>query len=390
MVDMDLKGKRVLIREDLSVPLKDGEITDDQRIRAAIPTIQAALDAGALVSVAAHLGRPKPGQFDPAFSLAPVAKRLQALIGKPVNLIQDWQTHTGAVPGQVDLWENIRYCEGEKTNDPDLAKRMAKQCDVFIMDAFATAHRAHASTCGLIEQAPVAVAGPLMKAEIDSIQAVLDNPASPVLAIVAGKKVSTKLTLLEALLYKVDQLIVGGGIANTFLAAAGHEMGASLYEEALVPKAKMLLAIAKERGVDMPLPTDVVVATSSDFYGESAEKSIAAVLPTDCILDIGVKTTAQFASMIEKAKTILWNGPVGLFEIPAYASGTKAVATAVAKSAALSIAGGGDTLAAIAQFNVAKDISIISTGGGALLSLIEGVKLPAIKSLEQKNGIKTH
>ncbi len=386
MVDLDLSGKRVLIREDLNVPVKDGEVTSDARIRAALPSIKMALDAGAAVMLMSHLGRPTEGIADSALSLQPVAKHLAKLLGRDVPLIRDWIDGIDIAPGDVVLCENVRFLEGEKSCDEALSKKMAALCDIFVMDAFGTAHRAHASTYGVAEQAAVACAGPLLAAELKALAKALDNPARPFVAIVGGSKVSTKLTVLDALSDVVDCLIVGGGIANTFIAAAGHEVGKSLYEADMQDIARDLAANSSDRAA-IPLPEDVVVAKefSEDASGEV--KSVENVSADDLILDIGPETAQSFADLLASAGTIIWNGPVGVFEFDQFGDGTKVLAEAIAASSAFSVAGGGDTLAAIDKYGVADDISYISTGGGAFLEFVEGKPLPAVTILEKRSNL---
>ena len=383
MVDVDLKGKRVLIREDLNVPVADGVVTSDARIRAALPTIKAALDAGAAVMLVSHLGRPVEGQPEEQFSLQPVANRLAELLGIDVPLIRDWIDGVEVVPGELVLLENVRFLAGEKKSDATLSKKMAALCDVFVMDAFGTAHRAQASTYGVAEYAPIACAGPLLAAELDALGKAMDNPARPFVAIVGGSKVSTKLTVLDALANVVDCLIVGGGIANTFIAAAGHGVGKSLYEPDMLDTARELAANKDDRA-EIPMPTDVVVANEFSKAATATVKSVNAVSDDETILDIGPETASRFADIIASAGTIIWNGPVGVFEFDQFGSGTKALADAIAASDAFSVAGGGDTLAAIDKYGVADDISYISTGGGAFLEFVEGKKLPAVAILEQR------
>ena len=384
MTDLDLAGKRVLIREDLNVPLADGKVTSDGRIRAALPTIQHALDAGARVMVMSHLGRPTEGEFDDEFSLAPVAARLSELLGLKVRLVRDWLDGVDAAPGEVVLCENVRFNAGEKKNDPALSKRMAALCDVFVMDAFGTAHRAQASTCGVAEFAPVACAGPLLATELDALARALKEPKRPLVAIVAGSKVSTKLTVLESLSGIVDQLIVGGGIANTFIKAAGYDIGKSLHEADLIDEANRLRDAAQRRGGDIPLPVDVVVAPEFSPSAEADVRSVDAVSEDEMILDIGPDTAEMYAGMLKDAGTIVWNGPVGVFEFDQFGEGTRVLAQAIAESPAFSIAGGGDTLAAIEKYGVAERLSYISTGGGAFLEFIEGKTLPAVAMLERR------
>ncbi len=382
MSDLDLNDKRVIIREDLNVPLQDGAITNDARIQRALPAIKKALAAGARVLLLSHLGRPTEGEFDQAFSLAPVAKALSDALGQAVPLVRDW--FNGAVdiaPGQCVLAENVRFLPGESDNNTELAKQMAQQCDVFVMDAFATAHRAQASTVGIAQYAPVACAGPLLTEELDALAAALENPKRPLVAIVGGSKVSTKFQLLESLLDKVDQLIVGGGIANTFLKATGAPIGQSLFEADWVAKAQHILQKAQQQQTSIPLPTDVVVATEFSRDATAVVKPIDAVQEHDMILDIGPETAKHYAALMQKAGTIVWNGPVGVFEFPAFSEGTKTLAQAIANSPAFSIAGGGDTLAALDQFQVADKISYVSTGGGAFLEYLEGEPLPAVNAL---------
>jgi len=383
MDEVDLSGQRVLIREDLNVPITDGEITSDVRIRAALPTVRKALDANAAVMLMSHLGRPTEGEPDPAFSLQPIATHLTQLLGIEVPLQKNWIDGVDVEPGQVVLLENVRFLPGEKACDEDLSSRMANLCDVFVMDAFGTAHRAQASTFGVARFAPVACAGPLLVAELDALKKALDKPARPMVAIVGGSKVSTKLTVLGSLADIVDQLIVGGGIANTFIAAAGHDVGKSLYEADMVDMARKLAANKEDRA-DIPVPVDVV--TAKEFSADAAAeiKSVSDVAPDDLILDIGPETVAQFAEILKAAGTIIWNGPVGVFEFDQFGEGTKALAQAIAESPAFSIAGGGDTLAAIDKYGDAENISYISTGGGAFLEFIEGKKLPAVAILEKR------
>ena len=387
MTDLALAGKRVLIREDLNVPLKDGKVASDIRIKASLPTIQHAVDAGAKVMLMSHLGRPKEGKFDPAASMAPVAEHLEKLLGKPVKLVKDWLNGIDVGAGEVALCENVRFNKGEKKNDDDLSKKMAALCDIYVMDAFGTAHRAQASTHGVAKYAPVACAGPLLAGELDALGKALDNPARPMVAIVGGSKVSTKLTVLESLSKVVDQLIVGGGIANTFIAADGHNVGKSLYEKDLIDEAQRLTAAAQARGGDIPVPSDVVVGTTSPF--EQADtpatlKAVNEVTDNEMIFDVGPQTSAKFAEILKTAGTIVWNGPVGVFEYDQFGAGTKALSEAIAESSAFSIAGGGDTLAAVDKYGVGKQVSYISTGGGAFLEFLEGKKLPAVAILEER------
>ena len=387
MTDLDLRGKRVLVRADLNVPQNDdGSIADDTRIRASVPGIRYALDAGARLMVTSHLGRPKEGEFKPEDSLAPVAQRLAELLGVPVPLKQDWLEAGDVAPaaGQLVLLENCRLNKGEKKNDETLARRIAALCDVYVNDAFGAAHRAEATTYGVAQYAPIACAGPLMAAEIEALTKALRQPARPLVAIVAGSKVSTKLTILAALAEKVDQLIVGGGIANTFMLAAGLPIGKSLAEVDLVDEANRIVAMLKAKGGDVPIPVDVVCAKEFAATALAELKPSTAVEDDDMILDIGPRTAAAFAEILAKAGTIVWNGPVGVFEFDQFGEGTKALAHAIAESKAFSLAGGGDTLAAIAKYGVTDRISYISTGGGAFLEFLEGKKLPAIEILEQR------
>jgi len=386
LTDLPLAGKRVFIRADLNVPQDDaGNITEDTRIRATIPGIKHALAAGAAVMVTSHLGRPTEGTLNTRDSLAPIAKRLSETLGQPVRLLQNWVDGGFTVsPGEVVLLENCRVNKGEKKNDEALARKMAALCDVYVNDAFGTAHRAEATTYGIAKFAPVACAGPLMAAELDALGRALDNPARPLLAIVAGSKVSTKLTILRSLAAKVDQLIVGGGIANTFMLASGMRIGKSLAEPDLVGEAQAIIDIMKARGAQVPLPVDVVVADELSALARANPVAADAVRPDDLILDVGVKTGRIFADLIARAGTIVWNGPVGVFEYDQFAGGTKAVAEAIAASKAFSIAGGGDTLAAVAKYGIAGRVSYISTGGGAFLEFLEGKTLPAVEVLEQR------
>jgi len=384
MSALDLGGKRLLIREDLNVPIQDGAVSSDARIRAALPTIQAALTAGARVLVMSHLGRPEEGTYSEEFSLAPVAKRLAVLLGVPVKLQKNWLEGVDVHPGEVVLLENVRFNKGEKKDADDLARKMAALCDIYVMDAFGTAHRAEASTHGVAKYAPVACAGPLLVNELSALETALEKPARPLLAVVAGSKVSTKLTILENLLGKVDRLIVGGGIANTFLAALGFNVGKSLYEPAMLDICKRLLDQSAKRGIVIPMPTDVVVATEFSATAEADVKPVAAVDDDDMILDIGPDSAEAIAKLIASAGTILWNGPVGVFEFEQFGEGTRILATAIARSKAFSLAGGGDTLAAIEKYGIEDSISYISTGGGAFLEFVEGKKLPAVEILEQR------
>ncbi len=380
------KGQRVFIRADLNVPQDDaGRITEDTRIRASIPAIQMALDAGAAVMVTSHLGRPSEGAFKPEDSLAPVAARLGELMDRPVRLVANWIDGDFSVaPGEVVLLENCRLNVGEKKNSPELAKKLGALCDIFVHDAFGTAHRAEGTTYGIAETAPIASAGPLLAAEMDAIAQALAAPKRPLVAIVAGSKVSTKLTILKSLAKNVDQLIVGGGIANTFMLAAGLKIGKSLAEADLVGEAKAVIEAMKARGAEVPIPTDVVTAKRFSADAPATTKKATEVAEDDLILDIGPETASKLAEQLMKAGTIVWNGPVGVFEFEAFEGGTKAIAQAIAKSSAFSIAGGGDTLAAIAKYGIEKDVGYISTGGGAFLEVLEGKTLPAFEVLERR------
>ena len=384
MNDLDLAGTRVLIREDLNVPVHNGVVTRDARLRASLPTITAAQKAGARVMLMSHLGRPEEGVADDEFSLAPVASRLSELMGRKVRFERDWLGGVSCEPGEVVLLENVRFNKGEKKNKDELAQKMAALCDVYVMDAFATAHRAEASTHGVGKFAPVACAGPLLTNELEALEKALSSPKRPLIAIVAGSKVSTKLTVLENLLGKVDKLIVGGGIANTFLAAQGQPIGKSLHESEMVETARGLLARSKASTVQIPLPTDVVVAKEFAASAEADVKTVAQVAADEMILDIGPDTAERFAAALQGAGTIVWNGPVGVFEFDQFGEGTRTIALAVARSPAFSIAGGGDTIAAIEKYGVAEDISYISTAGGAFLEFLEGKKLPAVEMLERR------
>lgn len=385
MSDLDLRDKRVLIREDLNVPIDDqGRITSTQRLSSALPTIRAARDAGARVMVLSHLGRPREGQFDAGNSLAPVAAWLSHALGTLVPLISDYLDGVSVAAGSVVLLENCRMNVGESRDDDALAKRYAALCDIFVMDAFGTAHRAQASTHGVIRYAPIAAAGPLLSAELDALGRAMEQPAHPLLAIVAGSKVSTKLTLLDNLIGKIDQLIVGGGIANTFLAAAGHAIGTSLFEPDLIDAAKNVMAAAKRRGAAIPLPSDVVVATTFSANATATVKPVDQVREDEMILDIGPDTARHYAELIAKAGTVVWNGPVGVFEFDAFGKGTETLARAIAASSAFSIAGGGDTLAAVEKYGIADGVSYISTGGGAFLEFLEGKELPAVAALKAR------
>ncbi len=384
MADVDLQGKRVLIRQDLNVPIKDGQVTSDIRIRAGLTTIRMALDAGAAVMLMSHLGRPKEGQYDPTFSLQPVAEHLSQLLGMPVRLEKNWLDHVQIEPGEVVLCENVRFLPGEKSNDPELGRKMAALCDVYVMDAFGTAHRAQASTHSVAQYAPVACAGPLLTQELDAIRQGLEDPKRPLVAIVGGSKVSTKLTILKSLSEKVDQLIVGGGIANTFIAAAGYPVGKSLCEEDLIEEAQRLMTSAKANGNEIPLPVDVVCAKEFSESAQATVKKVDDVSDDDLILDIGPETAGRYAQLLKSAGTIVWNGPVGVFEIDQFGAGTEALARAIAESPAYSMAGGGDTLAAISKYGISKQVSYTSTGGGAFLELLEGKELPAVAMLKQR------
>jgi phosphoglycerate kinase len=383
MSDVELSGKRVLIREDLNVPVADGVVTSDARIRAALPTIKAALEANAAVMLVSHLGRPTEGQPEDKFSLLPVANRIGELLGREVPLVKDWIDGVDVAPGNVVLLENVRFLEGEKKCDESLSRKMASLCDVYVMDAFGTAHRAQASTYGAGEFAPIACAGPLLSAELQALAKALDNPSRPFVAIVGGSKVSTKLTVLDTLADKVDTLIVGGGIANTFIAATGNDVGKSLYEAEMLDTARALAANDKDRA-DIPVPSDVVCASEFSADATPVTKEIGAVAADELILDIGPATAARFAEILRGAGTIIWNGPVGVFEFDAFGAGTKALAEAIAASDAFSVAGGGDTLAAIDKYGVRDGISYISTGGGAFLEFVEGKTLPAVEMLERR------
>jgi len=386
LTDVSVAGKRVFIRADLNVPQDDaGNITEDTRIRASLPGIEYALKGGAAVMVTSHLGRPTEGKLEPEDSLAPIAKRLSEMLGRPVRLVQNWVDGGFEVkPGEVVMLDNCRVNKGEKKNDEALARKMAALCDIYVNDAFGTAHRAEATTHGMAHFAPVACAGPLMAAELDALGKALHNPVRPLVAIVAGAKVSTKLTILKSLAAKVDQLIVGGGIANTFLLAAGSPIGRSLAEAELVGEARAVMDMMKARGAQVPLPVDVVVASDVSVLARANRVAANEVRPDDKILDIGPQTAATLAALIAKAGTVVWNGPVGVFEYDQFAGGTKTIALAIAASKAFSIAGGGDTLAAVAKYGIADRISYISTGGGAFLEFLEGRKLPAVAVLEER------
>jgi phosphoglycerate kinase len=382
------KGQRVFIRADLNVPQDDaGHITEDTRIRASIPAIQMGLDAGAAVMVTSHLGRPTEGEFKPEDSLAPVAARMGQLMNRSIRVVADWVDGDFSVaPGEVVMLENCRLNVGEKKNKPELAAKLGQLCDIFVHDAFGTAHRAEGTTYGIAETAPIACAGPLLAAEMDAISKALANPKRPLIAIVAGSKVSTKLTILQALAKNVDGLIVGGGIANTFMLAAGLKIGKSLAEPDLLGEATAVIAAMKARGAEVPIPTDVVCAKSFSADAEATVKAATDVADDDMILDIGPKTAATLAEQLKQAGTIVWNGPVGVFEFPAFENGTKVIAHAIAESSAFSIAGGGDTLAAIAKYGIEKDVGYISTGGGAFLEVLEGKTLPAFEVLARRAG----
>jgi len=384
MIDLDLSGKRVLIRQDLNVPLKNGAVSDDTRIRASLPTIQKALESGAKVMIMSHLGRPTEGEYTDEYSLAPVAAYMGELLGKEVKLVKDYLNGVALADGEVAILENVRFNIGEKKNEDALSRQYAALCDVFVMDAFGTAHRAQASTHGVAKFAPTACAGPLLSGELEALGKALDNPARPMVAIVGGSKVSTKLTVLESLSKIVDQLIVGGGIANTFIAAAGHNVGKSLYEGDLIGTAKKLTADAQARGGDIPVPSDVVCAKEFAESAAAELKSASDVADDDMIFDIGPDSAKELAEILKNAGTIVWNGPVGVFEFDQFGEGTKAIANAIAESPAFSIAGGGDTLAAVSKYGIADKVSYISTGGGAFLEFLEGKKLPAVEILEER------
>jgi len=384
MADQDLRGKRVLIREDLNVPVQDGAVASDARIRAALPTLRHALEAGAKVFVLSHLGRPKEGVFDESLSLQPVAARLSELLGRAVPLRRNWLDGVDCAAGEAVLCENVRFNKGEKSDSDELGKRMAALCDVFVMDAFGTAHRAEASTHSVARFAKVACAGPLLVGELEALERALERPARPLAAVVGGSKVSTKLTVLEALLAKVDQLIVGGGIANTFLAATGISVGKSLHEAEMLDMARKLMAQARARGAEIPMPTDVVVAKELSATAHADVRPVGGVGADEMILDIGPDSAERFGAMLQGAGTIIWNGPVGVFEHDQFGEGTRVIADAIARSKAFSLAGGGDTLAAIEKYGVEDGISYISTGGGAFLEFVEGKTLPAVAMLESR------
>jgi len=385
MQDINLSGKRVLIRQDLNVPIKNGKVTSDARIRASLPTIQQAHESGAVVLLMSHIGRPTEGQYDEAFSLKPVAEHLSELLGKPVRLEKDWVNGVSGKAGEIILCENVRFNVGEKADDEALSKKMAALCDVFVMDAFGTAHRAQASTHGVAKFAPIACAGPLLAAELEALGKALFEPAQPMLAIVGGAKVSTKLTVLDSMLDKVDQLIVGGGIANTFIAAQGYSVGKSLYEADLIDDAKALMIKAEQNGASIPVPVDVVCGKAFSESAEATVKLVKDVEDDDLILDVGPQTAAQYADIVKAAGTIVWNGPLGVFEFDQFAGGTKILSQAIADSDGFSIAGGGDTLAAVDKYEIEKKVSYISTGGGAFLEFLEGKTLPAVAVLAERN-----
>lgn len=384
MTDLDLNGQRVLIREDLNVPISEGKITSDARLKAAIPSIKHALNSGAKVMIMSHLGRPTEGEFNSDFSLQPVVDYLAEALGVPVSLATNYLNGVNAKSNEVVVLENVRFNVGEKKNNDELAQQLASLCDIFVMDAFGTAHRAQASTHGVAKYAPTACAGPLLVGELDALGKALDNPARPLVAIVGGSKVSTKLTVLDSLSNIVDQLIVGGGIANTFIAANNHNVGKSLYEADLVDEAQRLTAQAKTNNGDIPVPTDVVVGSEFSATAAATLKNVADVNDDDMIFDIGPDTAKALSNIIANAGTIVWNGPVGVFEFDQFGQGTESIANAIANSNAFSIAGGGDTLAAVDKYNIADKVSYISTGGGAFLEFLEGKKLPAVEILEQR------
>jgi phosphoglycerate kinase len=384
MVDLDLSGKRVLIRQDLNVPVKNGKVTSDIRIQASVPTIQKALAGGAAVILLSHLGRPEEGQYAEDASLKPVAERLSELLGQPVRLEKDWLDGIDIKSGEVVLCENVRFNVGEGKDSDELGRKMAALCDIFVMDAFGTAHRAQASTHSVAKHAPVACAGPLLASELDALGKALETPVKPLIAIVGGSKVSTKLTVLKSLSEKVDQLIVGGGIANTFIAAAGFPVGKSLYEEDLIEEAKQLIEMAKKNGSDIPIPVDVVCAKEFSETAIASVKKVEDVEADDMIMDIGPETAKRYAQLLKSAGTIVWNGPVGVFEFDQFGNGTKSLATAIAESSAFSIAGGGDTLAAIDKYGINDKVSYTSTGGGAFLEFLEGKELPAVSILKSR------
>ncbi|MCO4322647.1 phosphoglycerate kinase [Aliidiomarina quisquiliarum] len=384
MDELDLRGKRVLIREDLNVPINNGVVTSDARLRAALPTLKKALEQGAKVMVMSHLGRPEEGRYDAEFSMAPVARYLAEHLPFPVRLESNYLDGVEVAGGELVLFENVRFNKGEKKNEPELARKLAALCDIFVMDAFGTAHRAQASTYGVAQYAPIACAGPLLTAELNALGKVFENPKRPLVAIVGGSKVSTKLMLLNSLVRKVDQLIVGGGIANTFIAAAGYPVGKSLYEADLVNEAKRLSESAKTRGAEIPIPTDVVVGQRFAEDAAAITKPVVDVASGEMIFDIGPDTAEQLAQLLKNAGTIIWNGPVGVFEFDQFSAGTETLARAIADSNAFSVAGGGDTIAAIDKFGIAAKISYISTGGGAFLEFLEGKTLPALAILQAR------
>ncbi len=385
MTDLDLAGKRVLIRQDLNVPIKDGKVSSDKRIRASLPSLELLIKAGAQVMVMSHLGRPTEGSPEDQFSLAPVASHMAGLLGQDVNLVSGYLDNAPSLEnGQVVLLENVRFNKGEKANDEALSKQYAALCDIYVMDAFGTAHRAQASTHGAGQFAPTAAAGPLLAGELEALGKALDNPARPMVALVGGAKVSTKLTVLESLSKVVDQLIVGGGIANTFIAAEGHNVGKSLYEEDLVETARELKAAAQANGGDIPVPTDVVCGKEFSESAEAVTKDVADVADDDMIFDIGPKSVAELCEVIKNAGTIVWNGPVGVFEFDQFGNGTKEISLAIAESNAFSVAGGGDTLAAVDKYDIADKVSYISTGGGSFLEFLEGKELPVVAMLEAR------
>ncbi|MCE9780748.1 phosphoglycerate kinase [Shewanella algae] len=386
MSELDLQGKRVLIREDLNVPVADGVVTSDARLRASLPTIKLALEKGAAVMVMSHLGRPTEGEYNEEFSLKPVVDYLAKALNCPVRLEKDYLDGVEVAQGEVVVFENVRFNKGEKKNDEALSKQLAALCDVYVMDAFGTAHRAQASTHGVGMFAPIACAGPLLAAELDALGKAMDNPARPLVAIVGGSKVSTKLTVLESLSGIVDQLVVGGGIANTFIAAAGHPVGKSLYEADLIDEAKRLVANAQSRGGDIPVPTDVVVGNEFSPAAVATLKPVAEVADDEMIFDIGPDSAEALAAILQQAGTIVWNGPVGVFEFDQFGEGTKRIAQAIAESPAFSIAGGGDTLAAVDKYGIADKVSYISTGGGAFLEFLEGKELPAVAMLKARGN----
>jgi phosphoglycerate kinase len=384
MTDVNLKGKRVLIREDLNVPLKNGEVSDDTRIRASLPTILHAMKAGAKVMLLSHLGRPEEGVYDEESSVKPVARRLSKLLDREVKVVRDWLGGVELEGGDVILCENVRFNKGEGKNNDELSKKMAALCDVFVMDAFGTAHRAQASTHGVAKYAPIACAGPLLAAELEALGRALEKPARPMVAIVGGSKVSTKLTVLKSLSNIVDQLIVGGGIANTFVLAEGHKVGKSLVEADLVKEAKDIIQAARAKGGDVPIPVDVVCGKEFSETAKATLKKVDEIVDDDMIFDIGPETARKLEKIIAGAGTIVWNGPVGVFEFDQFGEGTRALALAIARSKAFSIAGGGDTLAAVSKYGIEDKVSYISTGGGAFLEFLEGKKLPAVEILEQR------